>query len=68
MRVLWTIAAYVLSLCIVALVVFLIVLFLAGPHAGLLPEFFEAIVLVAGWLSILLLPIWVARKVGRRNA
>jgi hypothetical protein len=68
MRVLWTIVAYVLSLCIVAPVVFLIVLFLAGHHAGLLPEFFEAIILVAGWLSVLLLPIWVARKVSRRNA
>jgi hypothetical protein len=32
MRVLWTIVAYVLSLCIVAPVVFLIVLFVAGPH------------------------------------
>jgi hypothetical protein len=68
MRVLWTIVAYALSLCIVAPVVFLIVLFLAGPHAGLLPEFFEAIILVAGWVSVLLLPIWVARKVWRRNA
>jgi hypothetical protein len=68
MHVLWTIVAYVLSLCIVAPVVFLIVLFLAGPHAGLLPEFVEALILVAGWLSVLLLPIWVARKVWRRNA
>ena len=68
MRVLWTIVAYVLSLCIVAPVVFLIVLFVAGPHAGLLPEFFEAIILLAGWLSILLLPIWVARKIWRRNS
>ena len=68
MHVLWTFMAYVLSLCIVAPVVFLIVLFLAGPRAGLLPEFFEAIILVAGWFSVLLLPIWVARKVWRRNA
>jgi hypothetical protein len=68
MRVLWTIVAYVLSLCIVAPVVFLILLFLAGPHVGLLPEFLEAIILVAGWLSVLLLPIWVARKTWRRNS
>jgi hypothetical protein len=63
MRVFWTIVAYVLSLCIVAPVVFLIVLLLAGPHAGLLPEFFKAIILVAGWVSVLLLPSWVARKI-----
>ena len=48
MRLLWTIAAYALSLCILAPVVFLIVLFLAGPHTGLLPEFFEAVILVRG--------------------
>jgi hypothetical protein len=68
MRVFWTIAAYVLSLCIVTPVAFLIVLFLAGPHAGLLPGFLEAVILVAGWVSVLLLPIWVARRIWRRNA
>lgn len=68
MRLLGTIAAYALSLCILAPVVFLIVLFLAGPHTGLLPEFFEAVILVAGWLSLLLLPIWVARKVWKRHS
>jgi hypothetical protein len=68
MRVLLTIAAYALSLCIVAPVVFLIVIFLAGSHAGLLPEFLEAVILVAGWVSVLLVPIWVARKIWRRNS
>jgi hypothetical protein len=55
-------------LCIVAPVAFLIVLFLAGPHAGLLPELLEAVILVAGWISLLLVPVWVARKVWRRNS
>ncbi|HEY3165932.1 MAG TPA: hypothetical protein VGK57_01815 [Candidatus Binatia bacterium] len=68
MRLLWTIAAYALSLCVLAPVVFLIVLFLAGAHTGLLAEFLEAVILVAGWLSLLLLPIWVARKVWERHS
>jgi hypothetical protein len=68
MRWLRTIAAYALSLCIVAPVAFLIVIFLAGPHAGLLPETLEAVILIAGWISVLLVPVWVARKVWRRNS
>lgn len=44
MRFFWAALAYVLAVSIVATVAFLVVMFLAGPHAGLLPEFVEAAV------------------------
>ena len=68
MRFLWTALAYLLALCIVAPVAFLVVIFLAGPHAGLLPELIEAVVLVIGWAAMLLLPIGAAWKVWQRSS
>lgn len=59
-RVLITVAAYFLTLLIVAVVAFVIVMSLAGPHAGLLPHAMEVVVLVLGWLCVLLLPFWGA--------
>lgn len=67
MRVAATVAAYAVSLAAVAAVSFLIVLVLAGPHAGLLPSWLEAVVLGLGWLAVLVLPVLVARAVWRRQ-
>jgi len=50
----------------VAVPVFVIALFVAGPHAGLLPAWLEAIVLAAGWLAVLILPALAARAAWRR--
>jgi len=50
----------------VAAPVFVIVIFVAGPHAGLLPAPLEAIVLAAGWLAVLIMPVLAARVAWRR--
>ena len=66
MKLLLTIATYLGSLVAVALVAFFMVIFLAGPHAGLLPHALEAVVLILGWLSVLVLPVWAAWVVWHR--
>lgn len=68
-RLLATAAVFVATLVAVATFAFFAVLFLAGPHAGLLPPFLEKVVLVLGWLSVIVLPtlaaVWVWRRLGR---
>lgn len=65
MRVLLTAIAYLLSLVVIAVLAFYSVLVLAGPHAGLLPGWLEAVVLVLGWLAVLVLPAVVAHRIWR---
>lgn len=62
-----TALVYLAALCGVAFLAFVIVIVLAGPHAGLLPQFMEGVILVAGWLAVLALPPLIARKVWRRR-
>ncbi|MFZ5570491.1 MAG: hypothetical protein ACOZF0_08800 [Thermodesulfobacteriota bacterium] len=66
MKIIVTIAAYLLSLAVIAAAAFFVVLILAGPHSGLLPSWLEPVVLGIGWLVVLVLPIWIALKVWRR--
>lgn len=67
MRVLLTVLAFILTLCLSAGFAFFAVLFLAGPHGGLLPRSGETVVLAMGWLLVLLVPALVARWVWRRT-
>jgi hypothetical protein len=48
---------------VVAALTFFVVIFLAGPHAGLLPHALEVVVFVLGWLFVLVLPVLAARTV-----
>ncbi|HEX5802965.1 MAG TPA: hypothetical protein VFY24_08055 [Azospira sp.] len=66
MRYVASAAAYLLSLVLTAAIAFVVVLVVAGPHAGLLPSWLEAVVLGLGWLAVVVLPLLVARKVWRR--
>jgi hypothetical protein len=59
--------AYVLCLAVVAVVAFFVVIVAAGPHAGLLPEWLEAVVLGLGWVAVLVMPVLAARAVWRRS-
>jgi hypothetical protein len=68
MRIIATFLAYLLALAVVACIAFVVVIVLAGPHSGLLPFWLEGVVGAAGWLSVLVLPILLARKVWRRFA
>jgi len=65
-RILLTALSYLLSLAATAALCFLLVLVVAGPHAGLLPAWLEPVALVAGWLVVLALPAIIARTVWRR--
>ena len=58
--------AALLSLVVIAPVLAFVVLVVAGPHAGLLPQWLEVVVLVAGWLSLLAAPIFIGRWLYRR--
>jgi hydrogenase-4 membrane subunit HyfE len=49
----------------IAVITFFMVIFLAGPHSGLLPSWLEGAVLVLGWLAVLIMPVLVARRVWR---
>ena len=61
-----TLAVWLATLVLVTVVAFVAVIVLAGPHAGLLPQWAEAVVLGLGWLAVLVLPVLAARKVWRR--
>lgn len=66
MRALVTLLVYLLSLVPTAVAAFYAVLFLAGPHGGVLPSSLHTATLVIGWLCVLLIPMLVARWAWRR--
>ena len=66
MKIAITALAFLGSLLVVAAVTLVVVLVLAGPHAGLLPQPLEIVVALAGWIVVLVVPFVVARKVWRR--
>jgi hypothetical protein len=61
-----TALAFVVSSLVIAVMAFFVVIFLAGPHADLLPQPLEVLVGIAGWLAVLVLPILIARSVWKR--
>jgi hypothetical protein len=67
MRVLLALLTYVVSLFLVAAAAFIIVIVAAGPHAGLLPQWMEGLVLAAGWLAVTILPVLATRFVWRKG-
>ena len=56
----------ILCAAVLAPVIFIVVMVIAGPHAGLLPQWLEAGVLVAGWLALLAVPIHAGRWMWQR--
>ena len=62
-RILLTVAAYLISLLLVAAISFLVVIIFAGPHAGLLPAWLEMVVIFFGWLAVIIIPIMSAFRV-----
>jgi hypothetical protein len=65
-RIAITVLAYLGSVLVVGAVTAFVVLVLAGPHSGLLPEPLEVAVGALGWLVVVALPIVAARSVWRR--
>lgn len=66
MRYALTVLAYLASLAVVGVISFFIVILLAGPHAGILPQPLEVVVLIAGWVVVLAAPVFAARVVWKR--
>lgn len=66
MRLFLAMLAYVTMLAVVAGATFIVVMMLAGPHAGLLPHWLEVLVMLLGWVVVLLVPFLLARRVWRR--
>jgi hypothetical protein len=65
-KILATILTYVIAFVLIACSALIVVIVLAGPHAGLLPYWLEVVVVVSGLLATLILPALLARKVWRR--
>jgi hypothetical protein len=68
MRVLSTFAAFVVTLAVTAAVALFAVLFLVGPHGGVLPSSLQTATLVLVWLVVAIVPILAARWAWRRLA
>ena len=66
MRLLVTVIAYLVSLVAVATISLVVILLLAGPHAGVVGEPMEMVVLAIGWLTVLGLPAYIAYRVWRK--
>lgn len=59
--------AYVATLAVVCVVAFFVVIVIAGPHAGLVPQVLEPAVIALGWLAVLVLPVLASRAAWRRS-
>lgn len=66
MRYVLTAAAFLLALALVAVVAFVAVIVLAGPHSDMLPQWLQVVVFILGWVAVLGVPGYVARKVWRQ--
>jgi hypothetical protein len=58
--------ACVASLLVKGIAALVMVIVLAGPHADMLPPSLQGMAAIASWLAVLVLPVLVARGVGKR--
>ena len=58
--------AFLATLAVMAFVAFFSVMYLTGPHGGVLPSSLQTAALVVGWLLVAIVPIVVARWVWQR--
>ena len=68
MRVIGTVAVFVVAFVVTAAVVAFAVLSLAGPHGGVLPSSLHTPAFVLGWLVVVVVPVLAARSAWRRLA
>ena len=66
-RALLTLIAFLVTLPVIGVMTFFAVIFLAGPHGGVLPQWTEPVVLILGWSVVIVFPTLVARKVWLRT-
>ena len=65
----WLIAflVWLVSTAILAPVLFIVVVVLAGPHSSVLPGAIQPAVLVLGWITLIAAPLWMARRTMLRS-
>ena len=72
MRLLLTLLAFIVSLVPTAVAAFFAVIFLAGPHGGVLPASLHTATLLLAWLCVLVIPLliacWAWRRQSRTNS
>jgi hypothetical protein len=66
-RVLLTFIVWSATTALLAPICFVVAVVLAGPHSSMLPSVLQPAVLVLGWLTLLIVPLWVARLAWRRS-
>ena len=66
MRVLLTAVTYLVSLAVLAPLLFFAVMLLAGPHSSMLPSMMQSVVVLLGYLILIVAPVLVARAVWLR--
>jgi hypothetical protein len=66
-RVFLTLFVYAGVLALAGALSFVVVIFLAGPHSGLLPKWAEVVVFCLGWANVIVVPVLAARWVWRRG-
>ena len=66
MRQILAAGVWLATLLVVAVIALVLVLFVAGPHSGLLPQPLEVLVIIVAWAAVLVLPILASRAVLRR--
>jgi hypothetical protein len=63
MRWLLAVATWLVAMVVLAPVLFLVTMILAGPHSSMLPPWMQPAVLVLGWVALLVGPVFAARVV-----
>jgi len=66
MRHVFTPLAYLAALTLTAIAMSFAILYLVGPHGGVLPAVFYLPMLCVGWAAIVVLPVLFARWMWRR--
>lgn len=56
-----------ITLLLIGVAGFVLVIWLVGPHGGVLPERFRPVILVLFWVSILVFPLLAARNTYRKH-
>lgn len=59
--------AYFAALALTGCLAFVGVLWLAGPHGGVLPQSLHTATLIVGWVFVLVVPVLVARWLWHRR-
>ncbi len=55
--------AFVFSVTVTAILLFIPVMFFAGPHSAVLPAFAQKLALALAWLAVIAIPLYLSSRV-----